>query len=100
MEAIALAALPKGSDSDSELNAEAESNENSDRSFESDLEIDADEPTYCYCNGVSYGEMIACDADGCAKEWFHLTCSGLKEAPKGNGKVFKNRWLKSLLTIL
>lgn len=44
-------------------------------------EIDADEPTYCYCNGVSYGEMVACDADGCEREWFHLACVGLKVAP-------------------
>ena len=57
------------------------------QSDEEDLEIDADEPTYCYCNGVSYGEMVACDADGCAKEWFHLDCVGLKVAPKGNGKL-------------
>jgi hypothetical protein len=47
---------------------------------------DPDEPTFCYCNGVSYGEMIACDADGCEREWFHLGCVGLKVAPKGNGK--------------
>lgn len=44
-------------------------------------DIDADEPTYCYCNNVSYGEMVACDADGCEKEWFHLACVGLKVAP-------------------
>jgi hypothetical protein len=48
-------------------------------------EVEEDEPTYCYCNGVSYGEMVACDADGCAKEWFHLECVGLKVAPKTNG---------------
>jgi Chromatin remodeling protein, contains PhD zinc finger len=23
--------------------------------------IDKNEPRYCYCNGVSYGEMIKCD---------------------------------------
>jgi hypothetical protein len=56
------------------------------QSDEEELEIDPSEPTYCYCNGVSYGEMVACDADGCAKEWFHLDCVGLKVAPKGNGK--------------
>jgi hypothetical protein len=49
-------------------------------------EIDADEPTYCYCNSVSYGSMIACDADGCEREWFHLECVGLKVPPKQNGK--------------
>ncbi len=57
-------------------------------SDEEDVEIDVDEPTYCYCNGVSYGEMVACDADGCAKEWFHLDCVGLKVAPKGNGEFY------------
>lgn len=44
-------------------------------------DIDADEPRYCYCNGVSYGEMVACDSDDCAREWFHLACVGLKVAP-------------------
>lgn len=47
---------------------------------------DGDEPRYCYCNGISYGEMVACDADSCKREWFHLDCVGLKVAPKGNGK--------------
>lgn len=46
-----------------------------------DGDIEADEPTYCYCNGVSYGEMVACDSDDCAREWFHLACVGLKVAP-------------------
>jgi hypothetical protein len=56
-------------------------------SDEDEMDIAEDEPTYCYCNGVSYGEMVACDADGCQKEWFHLECVGLKVAPKGNGKI-------------
>ncbi|ROT42476.1 hypothetical protein SODALDRAFT_16551 [Sodiomyces alkalinus F11] len=51
-----------------------------------EAEIDADEPLYCYCNSVSYGEMVACDADDCEREWFHLECVGLKVAPKGNGE--------------
>jgi hypothetical protein len=66
--------------------ADEEASKAAAQSDEEDLEIDADEPTYCYCNGVSYGEMVACDADGCAKEWFHLDCVGLKVAPKGNGE--------------
>jgi hypothetical protein len=28
-----------------------------------ELEIDPNEPTYCICNKVSFGEMIACDND-------------------------------------
>ncbi|QUC23799.1 uncharacterized protein UV8b_08040 [Ustilaginoidea virens] len=51
-------------------------------------DIDADEPTYCYCNSVSYGEMVACDADGCEREWFHLACVGLKVAPGSKTKWF------------
>ncbi|KAM5355634.1 hypothetical protein ACJ41O_002280 [Fusarium nematophilum] len=55
---------------------------------EDDGDIDADEPTYCYCNGVSYGEMVACDADGCPREWFHLECVGLKVAPGSKAKWY------------
>lgn len=59
---------------------------------EEEPEADADEPTYCYCNGVSYGEMVACDYDGCAKEWFHLDCVGLKVAP-GKGMLYLDAFL-------
>jgi inhibitor of growth protein 4 len=27
----------------------------------SDMQIDPNEPTYCFCQQVSYGEMVACD---------------------------------------
>ncbi|KAL8907011.1 MAG: hypothetical protein Q9171_006035 [Xanthocarpia ochracea] len=46
------------------------------------------EPRYCYCNQVSYGEMVACDMATCPREWFHLDCVGLTKAPKGNAKWF------------
>lgn len=42
-----------------------------------------DEPTYCYCNQVSFGEMVGCDGDDCKREWFHLPCIGFKHPPKG-----------------
>lgn len=42
-----------------------------------------DEPLYCYCNQVSYGEMVGCDGDDCKREWFHLPCIGLATLPKG-----------------
>ena len=32
---------------------------------------------------VSYGEMIGCDNDSCAIEWFHFNCVGLTNKPKG-----------------
>ncbi|RPD65815.1 hypothetical protein L226DRAFT_529956 [Lentinus tigrinus ALCF2SS1-7] len=44
---------------------------------------DPNEPRYCFCNQVSYGEMIACDNPTCEREWFHLGCVGLTRAPKG-----------------
>ncbi len=52
---------------------------------EDDNDDDESEPRYCYCNQVSYGEMVACDAEGCPREWFHLDCVGLARAPTRNG---------------
>jgi len=49
-------------------------------------DVDDNEPRYCYCNNVSYGEMVACDNENCPREWFHLKCAGLKEAPGENSK--------------
>lgn len=43
-----------------------------------------EEPTYCYCNQVSYGEMVACDGEDCEREWFHLACVNLNAPPKGS----------------
>ncbi|KAL7145107.1 hypothetical protein ABFS83_07G057300 [Erythranthe nasuta] len=52
-------------------------------SMELDIPVDPNEPTYCFCNQVSYGEMVACDNPDCKIEWFHYGCVGLKEQPKG-----------------
>ncbi|KAF2036693.1 hypothetical protein EK21DRAFT_51856 [Setomelanomma holmii] len=49
---------------------------------------DGDEPRYCYCNEVSYGNMVACDNDDCPREWFHLACVNLEKAPVGRTKWF------------
>lgn len=48
-----------------------------------DQPIDPDEPTYCLCEQVSFGEMICCDNEQCAIEWFHFSCVGLSTKPKG-----------------
>ena len=32
-------------------------------------EGEGDDRTYCFCDGVSYGEMIACDDEDCEREW-------------------------------
>ncbi|GAA6020882.1 hypothetical protein JCM8202_005481 [Rhodotorula sphaerocarpa] len=50
---------------------------------EEGMPIDPNEPVYCYCNRVSFGEMIACENDDCSREWFHLECVGLDRAPEG-----------------
>ena len=39
-----------------------------------DLPVDPNEPTYCFCNQVSYGEMVACDnPDVCNFSYCHIT---------------------------
>jgi len=48
-----------------------------------DPDGDGDDRTYCFCDRVSYGEMIACDDDNCEREWFHLGCIGLTQPPQG-----------------
>lgn len=47
------------------------------------MSSNSNEPTYCYCNQVSFGEMVGCDGDDCKREWFHLPCIGFKNPPKG-----------------
>lgn len=44
---------------------------------------DQDDQRYCFCNNVSYGDMIGCDDDDCEREWFHLGCVGLLKPPQG-----------------
>lgn len=61
--------------------------EEEDEADEAD-EDDPNETRYCYCNGVSYGEMVACDNDNCAREWFHLECTGLRSLPPAKSKWF------------
>ena len=80
--AASLAAVARLAEDDATSSAQGE---------EEDVNMDDDEPTYCYCNGVSYGEMVACDADGCEREWFHLECVGLKVAPKTNGEFLSSQ---------
>jgi chromatin modification-related protein YNG2 len=44
---------------------------------------DDENELYCFCQRVSFGEMVGCDNDDCKFEWFHYECVGLKEPPKG-----------------
>ncbi|KAI8337062.1 hypothetical protein BC941DRAFT_426597 [Chlamydoabsidia padenii] len=52
-------------------------------SSSNEINIDPNEPLYCYCQQVSFGEMVACDNADCDIEWFHLACVDLKTVPKG-----------------
>jgi hypothetical protein len=47
-----------------------------------------DQEIYCLCKREAYGEMIACDNDNCAVEWFHLGCVGLSNANRPTGEWF------------
>jgi len=71
--------LDPPSDAEGEVEAEGEGEADED---------DPNEPRYCTCGQISYGDMIACDNDGCAREWFHLACVGLARAPRGNAKWY------------
>lgn len=50
---------------------------------EDDEEEDEEGKRYCFCQHVSYGDMVACDNPSCPYEWFHWTCVGLKSEPEG-----------------
>lgn len=78
----------KGAGLAAQIAAAAAAHDEEGSSMQGDEEEDDDEtePTYCYCNQVSYGEMVACDMSSCKKEWFHLDCVGLAKAPTKNGE--------------
>ena len=48
--------------------------------------VDPLEPTYCYCKGVSFGEMVGCENEDCKIGWFHLACVGLTPDTVPRGK--------------
>lgn len=39
----------------------------------SNMPIDPNEPRYCYCQRVSFGEMVACDNEEVRKKLFSFT---------------------------
>ena len=42
---------------------------------------------FCYCDGTSYGDMVACDMEGCPRKLFHLECAGLEKLPAPGGMI-------------
>ena len=75
----------KGAGLAAQIIAANQAHEDEASSIQGDDDEDLDEERYCYCNGVSYGEMVGCDGDECQREWFHLHCVGLAKAPARNG---------------
>lgn len=53
--------------------------------FGEGVPVDPNEPTFCICNRVSFGEMIACENESCPVEWFHFPCVGLSTDAKIKG---------------
>ena len=55
-----------------------------DRTYrELDNKIKNNEKIYCFCNYISYGNMVKCDNSNCPIQWFHFHCVGLRNLPKG-----------------
>lgn len=81
---------PKSNPPSSAGSSHAEEQDYQEVEVEAEVESDedGDEPRYCYCNQVSYGNMIACDNDDCPREWFHLPCVQLNKAPSNRTKWF------------
>lgn len=48
-------------------------------------DVDQENRLYCYCKRAydPGSEMIACDGENCAIEWFHFECVGILMAPIG-----------------
>lgn len=49
---------------------------------EDEGEDETDDKVYCYCSQPSYGEMVGCENPTCKREWFHISCLGLKTVPQ------------------
>ena len=49
---------------------------------EDEGEDETDDKVYCYCSQPSYGEMVGCENPSCKREWFHISCLGLKTVPQ------------------
>jgi hypothetical protein len=50
----------------------------------SETTVDPNEPLYCTCNRIAFGDMIACDNEDCAIEWFHYPCVNLTRKPRNS----------------
>ena len=44
---------------------------------------ETNEEKFCFCQGVSYGDMVECESQSCKFKWFHFSCVGLEAEPEG-----------------
>ena len=45
---------------------------------------DGDDTKYCFCQRVSFGNMVGCDNEACRYQWFHWGCVDIKDEPEGD----------------
>lgn len=55
---------------------------------------EVDTNLYCFCQRMSFGEMVGCDNPKCKYQWFHFECLGITSAPKGKWYCPECRKLK------
>jgi inhibitor of growth protein 3 len=68
----------------SEDGSDAENDPDHDMESQDADDDGTDDTKYCYCQRVSYGDMVACDNADCKNQWFHWECAGLDAEPVGD----------------
>lgn len=76
-------ASPSTTADDESVQSEA-GTEDEDMSGAGQEEDESDDTKYCFCQRVSFGDMVACDNDDCRFQWFHWECVNIKEEPVGD----------------
>ncbi|KAF2711845.1 hypothetical protein K504DRAFT_465580 [Pleomassaria siparia CBS 279.74] len=76
-------ASPSTTADDESVQSEA-GTEDEDMSGVGQEEDESDDTKYCFCQRVSFGDMVACDNDDCRFQWFHWECVNIKEEPVGD----------------
>ena len=59
----------------------------------SEEDASEDNGPYCVCGGGIWGEMVGCDSGTCQRDWFHLDCVGLQEAPPADAKWYCSEYI-------
>lgn len=66
----------------SKSNSKSKSKEKAEPETEPNNEFyEASDTLYCICQRPSFGQMVACDWEGCPYEWYHLLCLKMRRPP-------------------